>query len=119
MEVVVGYRAVRANVVERWHTGYQTQITIKVVKIERKVSKTNRHIILTLTFSSKLMDELGLPEQHHVFLVLRGFFLQRSNHGLDGRSASKSAKETYDFGCIEVTCLLFLDYQTQATKVKS
>ena len=30
----------------------------------------------TLTFSSKLVNELGLPEEHDVLLVLLCFFLQ-------------------------------------------
>ena len=33
-------------------------------------------IALGLTLPSKLMDQLGLPEQHHVLLVLGRFLLQ-------------------------------------------
>ena len=32
---------------------------------------------MTLTLATKLMDKLGLPEEHDMLLVLRCFFLNR------------------------------------------
>ena len=53
-----------------------------------------------------LVDQLGLPEEHRVALVLRCFLLfTRKGTGLLERYES----ETYNFGGVELLRLLLLD----------
>lgn len=62
MEMLVGSGAISANVVQARHA----------------------------CFPSELVDEFGLPKEHHVLLILRGFF---------------------NFGGEKVTCLLLFNFE--------
>jgi hypothetical protein len=71
-----------------------------------------------LTLSSEFVDELGLPVEHDVLLVLNGFFLnnnKRSHYGKRHLTGSiikgRNYTNTYHLGGQVLSGLSFFDYK--------